>query len=572
MKRIYLFSIVSLFCAIHLFADVKHHDQILRKADSVFDLQENTESNFQFYTSNNGIFGFNKKEDRGGGFWPRGSNNQYMFAQGFWFGCAKKYMSYGDYRESKVVTISYDPNSGLGWFVPGRVEDGAYIDSTDTQEYRAYLSTDFNKTSGLPLDFSDGPAWPLWKDKSEPVFHFGTYSYNYIHDPSKRNYVDNPRGPLFVSDEDIFATFKDTDLKYYKNNYTYVDTTGLKNSGYPIGLQVESNIYSWNSEKLKDVVVIAYTIQNVSSDTLKQCWLGGVFDIDIALYPYTRDGATNDFSRFYNEDPSKNLAVAWTCDTNISIDKLTGRHLDSNSWEKGHGFGYIGVSLLETPAVDANGFIRNDKPYYDLEEQIGLKTYRDWAISDDKRNSEERYLFMSSGQIDPFNPQMGDKRIMIATGPFNMLPGAKAHIAFAITFALPAKGGSADGTTEDLTGFKHDKKSTDDSLTVYNNSLIGKLTYLEDYYYNYFLDVNDSLNQHDPSINHISDVLYPNPASGYINLPKNFVTDTGLIRVFSMDGKLMKEIPYSDNINISDLAPGAYILESGNKIYKFIKK
>ena len=47
-----------------------------RTYKGVFDVQKNTVSNLDFYTSNYGIFGFDIARGIGGGYWPRSSENQ----------------------------------------------------------------------------------------------------------------------------------------------------------------------------------------------------------------------------------------------------------------------------------------------------------------------------------------------------------------------------------------------------------------------------------------------------------------------------------------------------------------
>lgn len=543
-KHLILIAVsLALAMAVNLKAVDKSNDKMQRQATDVFDFQRNTVSNFDFISSNFGIIGLDAENNTGSGIWPRGSQNQYLYASGFWFGAMKKNPATGEL--GKLVEVSYNPNSGKSWFSPGRVEDGTEIDSSLSSKYRIYFSTDFNNALGEPFNHADGPNWPLWKDGSLPQYHYGTYKYNYINDVNLRNIASNPTGPLFVSDEDIFSTFKDTDLNYFEGGQS------RKEVGYPLGLQVESSIYTWNSEEMKDVVIISYIIENTSQDTLIDCWVGGVYDVDIGLASNGQYAAGNDYSRFYNEDPSKNLAVAWTA---------------SDRGEAGKGFGYIGISMIETPAKDENGFIRNDKLIFEPSEQIGLKTYRDWDIADDKNTDDERYTFISGNAIDPYNLMPGDKRIFIATGPFNMKPGDKAHVAFSITFALPAKGGEADGTTEDLEGFKNVIKGSEDQALSDHSSLIGKLQYAEALYYNHITGVTDN------SVSEIENSVYPNPAVDFINLPEYININNDLVKIISQDGKVVKEIYTNGKIDVSNLNTGVYFVKVNNKIMKFVKK
>jgi hypothetical protein len=57
----------------------------------------------------------------------------------------------------------------------------------------------------------------------------------------KRNTTEYPRGPAFISGEDIFTTYKDTDLTKL-NKFGGVDYLAKK--GYPQKIQYEQMIYS----------------------------------------------------------------------------------------------------------------------------------------------------------------------------------------------------------------------------------------------------------------------------------------------------------------------------------------
>jgi hypothetical protein len=485
-------------------------DYLLREAEGIYDLQKNTVSNIEFYTTNYGIFGLNVKQNRGGGFWPRGSQNQYIFAGGIWFGAIKMRPNDTNYR--KYVTITYNPNNGMSWMVPGRMNpDNTSQDPVDQKEitkYRVYFSTDFGRGNGEALDTKDGEAWPIWDISDTDTLRNSRYFGYYIDEVADRTLTRYPKGPAFISGEDIFSTYKDTDLSRYD------DGAGQRrNQGYPLRLQYEQMIYSWGFGDYRDFIFLKYDITNYSKDTLRECWMAPVMDIDIALAQNSQNGASNDRCRFYEEADSLNLAFQWT---------------EGTQGEQGQGFGYLGFDFLESPAVyrtewknikeDINGnvttytikeymalqkkdttilvdigggvfepkdtvivlkdtlvkeqtmvitdnggvldtvvtvhfditnYIRRDKRYYDNDEQIGLKTFRNWPISEDKSGDDERYNYISSGIRDGDNGA-GDKRFLMATGPFNMLPGDTVRVVVAMMCAKPSIREEADGSTEDV--------------------------------------------------------------------------------------------------------------------------
>jgi hypothetical protein len=492
MKKvsIFLIGIALIFAYSNLWTlpKMKEHNTTQRVAKGVYDYQRNTLSNFDFITSNFGIMGLDAEQNTGSGVWPRGTLNQYLYASGFWFGALRQKPDNSGMK--KYVEISYNPNNGRSWFVPGRIEDGDSIYPDLQSKYRLYFSTDFEKYTGIPFTTSDGPNWPLWVDDTLKRYQYGTYHNIYVGDETQRNRTSYPMGPLFVSEEDILSTFKDTDLGHYDGG------KALRISeGYPLKLQVQSNIYSWENEEMKDIVVQSFLLENKSNDTLRECWFAGVYDVDIAYGPQAMIGAANDRVKFFNDDSTLNLAVGWS---------------ETDKGELGKGFGYIGVSLLETPAVNSLGFIRNDKYIFEPQEQIGLTTFKNWNIAEDIIGDDATYDFISSGFREG-DDGPGDKRMLISTGPFNMLPGDVARVAFSITFALPAKGGEADGTFEDITGFKKIAgKNGHSQIQSNNNSLVGKLlTNKQKYYQQQLTPVLENKNLRHSSIN----LVYPNPVN-----------------------------------------------------------
>lgn len=468
-----------------------------RRYTNVYDLQKNTISNLEFFTTNYGIFGFDVARGLGGGYWPRGSLNQYIFAGGLWIG-VQKYKNPTDVDRTKYVSITYNPNSGRGWYVPGRINYGGpnstefpnidNVDPTNINRYRTYFSTDFIPSTGEPINPDHEFNWPIWDastDEADTLKSNRYFGY-FIPQTELRNTTIHSRGPAFISGEDIFATYKDTDLSRYEGG-----VASRRERGYPLRLQIDQMIYSWGFGDYKDFIFLKYEVTNYSQDTLWECWLAPVMDVDIARAPATSSGAGNDRTKYYDCDESLNLAVQWT---------------NTDRGEAGHGFGYLGFDFLESPAVvviqdtiineikDDNGniiridtiyipigpnqydpekhgpippqFIRKDKKVFTNEEQLGLVTFRNWPIEDDRKEDDDRYQFMETGQRDG-DDGPGDKRFLMATGPFHMQPGDTARVVVGIILANTAKGGEADGTCEDMSELERKNRFAQE---VYDNN------------------------------------------------------------------------------------------------------
>ncbi len=518
-----------------------------RKAAGVYDMQKSTAGNVELYHTNYGILGFEPQKNTGGGYWPRGSQNQYIYGSGLWFGAQKQ--SPDGTGLKNYVEIGYNPNNGLSWFVPGMVADGEKASEDLKDKYRLYFSTDFNEDNGAPIYAEDGPNWPLWISDTAKKYHYGAYKHDYVGDIAERNTAAYPLGPLYVSDEDILSIYKDTDLEKYEGG-----AAKRKAQGYPLGLEIRTNVYSWDKEDMKDIVIVSQMIKNTSQETLYNCWAAGFYDIDLVYTPSGPIGASNDRAKFFTEDESLNLGVAWT---------------ETTQGEDGRNFGYIGISILESPAVDGSGFIRNDKLIYDPDEQLGLKTFSTYNIAEDILGDDERYNYMSKMTKDE-DTGPSDKRMFLATGPFNMKPGDVARVTFAINFAMPAKGGEADGTLEDIEGLKGKAYNSGNApqSQEYNNSLTGALKLAKDRYYNVILPTivqNDNYNKANIDI-------YPNPAGDYIyirNFPEsNYGSD---YYIYSIEGIIAGSGKTASRIDISSLPAGFYQFRSGQLRINFIK-
>lgn len=521
-------------------------DQILRQARGTYDLQHNSVSNLNFCTSNNGITFYNSINRIGNGLWPRGSSNLYIFGDGFWFGT--KRINHTTGQMQKYITLSYDPQKASSWMVPGCIADGDTAFPQLANKYRIYFSSDFLVQTGEALNSSDGPNWPLWNIKNKVINKYGSYESEYIDDINNRKFNNYPLGPAFVSNEDIHCVYKDTDLRRYEGG-----ETARKAQGYPLGLECKQTIYSWGYGELKDVIVIFYEIANRSTDTLMDCYFAKISDTDIGLISNMPNGAGNDRVRYFNEDGSLNLAVAWT---------------DSTRGEAGKDFGYLGLTMLESPSVDANGFIRTDKLIYPPSEQLGLYAYRNWSIDDDPRQDEARYNFISAKMLEG-DTGPGDKRMLLSAGPFNMRPGDKTRIAVSYSFALPAKGGEADGTLEDIAGFKKSVSGPGEETSSTEGSLLSKVEKIKKLYY---VKYYNSINDNDLTTSNKGIELSPNPAVNFIEITEDDISFAdNKMQIYSITGKLISEMPYSKRIDISGLSAGVYFLTIGSRTELFIK-
>lgn len=410
--------------------------------------QQNTYSNMQFYLTNRGVL-FNN--DNGAGlFWPRGTNNVYIFGGGVWFATKKVLQG----RRQKLAEIGYNPNSGAGWFAEGEVNpapDGASPES----KYITYFSPRYDKTSGKytgGVNVNVPPPtqpWPIWDTAKTRVlrknFYFGDYISNVTdRNPDKLGTKTLPDGstlaakPAMLSQEDIVNVYTDVDVS---NNPEY-----RANRGYPFNLDILEVLYTWSFGRYRDMMFIRHRITNASTnsrDTLYDCYIAPAFDPDLGEGSGSLP-AGNDRNAFMSiktlapEDTNTAKKALVEADTSNrfggDLENLNMAFQFSEK-EKGKEFGMIGFAFLESPVVDDNGtIIQNSDPAALGKKQLGLTTFKKWNINNDPSTQDLRYDFVSEGSRDA-DTGPADVRLLFSTGPFTLPPGQSAETVVGVGIA-----------------------------------------------------------------------------------------------------------------------------------------
>src|SRR5579883_2716266 len=441
---------------------------------------ENHLSNIEFWQQNFGELFFNTSVAGGtwGTFWPRGYTFHYIFGGGFWFGDV--------HNGSRHVLVGYNPYNGQSWFQPGSVDaanayydsvlaatgKGRYPNDADAgyaNKFVIYYSTDYNKTTGQPLDpTKDLPPWPIWDTDPDTNNIVGVNHYfgNYVDSIGSRDTNRYPTryitkyskhtdtiivngqkvdttivdstvvkkgGPAFVSEEDMFTVCNDLDTTYFNQS---------TNSQY-LPLEVQRTIYSWGSTVNQNYIFIVFKIVNKSNQSADSCWLAPVLDPDIGI-------PTNDECGYYNKDTTLNMAMQWS-------EAESGVPLAQN--QQNAYPGVLGVNFLQSPAVYKKGdtlssgqpvpdsLLDSPKPgVWPTSQQLGLVTFKRWEITGvgDPTTDEARYEFLSARNKDTAINSYGDKRMLMATGPFKILPGQTAQVVMGLMIARDSANGDND--------------------------------------------------------------------------------------------------------------------------------
>ena len=518
-------SLIIMFTAIMvtdvLSTDSSRNDEYIFRVIPVIDQRSSYRGRIDFTAANNGVTFQDLTTKKSGCIWPRNSENQYINGCGIAFAAQKKI---GD-TIHKVVVSTYDLNSGISMAVPGRIEDGLFIDSNSSIIYQVYISNEYNRTNGEPKPSLNIPNWPLW--------HTSPFKYNrqgdYILDLSHRFSIFYPEGPAFISDEEVFCIYKDTDLRHFG------DYAGeLNRMGLPLGLQYEQAIFSYDTNSVyNDILIIQYNVINMSADTLLDCWLSPVIDVDITSIYFTFFGIVNDRSKLAKvrvATDSLPFCAAWTDTLDFEANKL---------------FGYVGFAMIQTPAIATGGWLRHDKPTYRLTEQLGLKTFCQISPEENIYSLEYYYDRLSAGSFDS-DTSATDQRLALATGAFNMLPGDTARIAMLVCFAQSTIGIEPNGSQSDL---------------VRLGEMVARGYRL---YYDSLTSVPST---REIQVNHLEMAIYPNPASDYAYLDISGVTASQVeISVYDIIGiKCLATEPIMINgerttfgIDCRSFSPGIY--------------
>ncbi|MEI8135379.1 MAG: hypothetical protein WCH46_09985 [bacterium] len=412
--------------------------------------QRNSLSNIDFFFTNKGIL-FNNDAVAGCN-WPRGSVNSYIFGGGLWFATKKNIGG----KKKKLCELGYNPNSGAGWFSDGEVNPPT--GSTEGQ-YISYVSPHYDKATGKynnatpsAAEPAPHPAWPVWDTSATKTLNRNYYFGDYIADVAYRDKLSDlarsasplPNGkipkPAMLSQEDIVNIYTDQDVS---QNPEYKAATG-----YPFGLNVVEVIYSWSFGKYRDMMFVRRKVTNASADSLTECFLSNSFDPDLGV---GGSAAANDANSYFGSTPA-DLA-----DCQRLFPKTSPYYSDptalnmARQWSKTESsaqpageYGCIGFTFLESPVTTPNGNIVDISDsdavggYCSGLKQLGLKTFRQWTITNDPPTADLRYDFLADGSRDHDISIYADMRLLFSTGPFTLPPGKSVETTMGIGIARPS--------------------------------------------------------------------------------------------------------------------------------------
>jgi hypothetical protein len=356
-----------------------------------------------------------------GGYWPKGSNNQYVYNSGF-----------------QVAGI-IDPNAGFEW--AGDTTGVFFFDPRGSQNgepVRPILN------SSNPMDVADWPdaARVPSGDASEELF-----------DPLLR-------GRIAASQGDVWWLTWDG------------DPSRSENRGHPLGVLLEQRGMGWNGPSgNEDIIYFVYTLYNITSTdpadyagvrpamrevllqkardfhalnnaafdmampaggySIQDLYVAAAADMDVGNPAHNFGSVNLPLGLGYTYDPSFENRPDWSFEPGLSSPPFFP------------GTGFAGIKLLGSPRDS-------------LGRESGLVLFGTTAagVFSDARSIEQGHRFLS-GSLEPGDPQCNtgdpratricfidkaqprDLRFFQASGPFDLAPGEFASVAVAYIFAAP---------------------------------------------------------------------------------------------------------------------------------------
>jgi hypothetical protein len=385
------------------------------------DVRTSAISPLEYVATNTGIFGHDPLTRTAGLSYPRASGRKYLFGSGLWFGARK-----GGADRFPLVFYTYNVNTGRSEATPG--EPGYAV---ETAAPWLYHSVEYNLSSGsYGRDTTPLPPWPLWQESvGQPATMYAPGAF----EPSMPKRLANVAGraPAFAlnAEEQMFARYTDRDLDRYE-----IDSMQAATLGYPIGVLIEQNIYSWKLESPNQrVVVIGYAIINRSGDTLRDCIASQAAEPDIGDF-------NNDHVSFYNARPELRSGYFWS-----------DRETDGD-------YQALAMTLVEAPVTGYDGLVDNSQRLrYRSEGRAGA--FPRWTAREgyDPITHIERYRLMSEGGF-AVDEGANDYRGLLSTTRFSMAPGDTAHfvVAFAIVGSIPDGTAQPDGSRSGYSAYSQE--------------------------------------------------------------------------------------------------------------------
>jgi Dockerin type I domain len=339
-------------------------------------------NNGQFAYDDDQIFG---KTD--GLYFPRGTDKTVIFSAGLWIGAKVN-------DSLRIAAAEYSSE-----YTPGPMEGGTFL--PDNDDFRVYKITR-GDTPGSNPDYANWPS-----DMGAPV--------------------DDYNNPYLLGDQMCWAVYNDADSSKHHNR---VGTT------QPLGLEIQQSTFAYErSGSIGQLIFIKYLIINEGGNTLEETYISLWNDPDLgdASDDLTGCDTTMSLGFCYNGNNEDN--VYGSNPPAVGFDFLQGPIVTGNPGDSAFYKGEWIYGKKNLPMTSFNKYINGTDPKSAMETynyMQGLLPNGDPVIDD----QGDTTMFFVAGDpvtgIGWLDQAAADRRFMMSTGPFTMLPGDTQEVVAAI--------------------------------------------------------------------------------------------------------------------------------------------
>jgi hypothetical protein len=184
--------------------------------------------------------------------------------------------------------------------------------------------------------------------------------------------------------------------------------------GRPLGVDVYLSVFGYDDSLAEDFFFLKYQLGNCSGDSIHDACFGMVVDADIGDATDDLVGLILDHTYVVGQETIRVRNTGFACDYDNY--EATG-----TSWESGTP-GAVAVMLLESP------------------ESLGLTAFKLFTLNVEPTNDSAQYLTLAgynyqTGAYEPYDSldaTPGDKRMLLATGPFDIAPDSVLTFTYAV--------------------------------------------------------------------------------------------------------------------------------------------
>ncbi|MFH1278703.1 MAG: hypothetical protein ABIK65_10010 [Candidatus Eisenbacteria bacterium] len=333
--------------------------------------------------------------------WPPGSAHDYLWAAGLWVGAVVPRANNPSLEDTLVSSAVYQFE-----FRPDVFDPVATIYETWEGRPGGARNVDDDGDGEIDEDPIDGVNNDPWNDTRIDEDHYA------------------------IGQQMFRCIFYDTST--VRNQYI----ADIRRKHSPLGLKVTQESYQWVGRSWDDFVGINFLIENISSRSIQDAYVGFMVDSDVGDTQRSDDIYLDDLSNFISADTT----IIVPGRPSESLELNIGYMRDAEGGEDGSDAdGLFGVMFLGH-TIDSTGVT--------APERVEIHAYRSWSGGDeDPEDDRERYRYLRGENrvgnrwlqhIDPAEERPDDYRMLVSAGPFvELRPGDRLEFQSAFVVLDP---------------------------------------------------------------------------------------------------------------------------------------